>query len=125
VVEDNPINQKVAVGALRRIGWQSHVASDGLAALDLIRHNDYALILMDCQMPGLDGYNTTEQIRAWEKNTKRAEVPIIALTAHAMQGDRERCLLSGMNDYLPKPFGLAALQSALERWAAVPAVRSG
>ncbi len=117
LVEDNPVNQQVAVSALRRLGWQSDVATNGRIALNLIEQNEYALILMDCQMPELDGYTTTERIRAWEKRTRRVETPIIALTAHAMQGDRERCLESGMNDYLTKPFGLEQLRNALNRWA--------
>lgn len=117
VVEDNPVNQDVAVSVLRQLGWQADVAANGHVAFDLIQQREYALLLMDCQMPGLDGYSATEQIRSWEKTARRPEVPIVALTAHAMTGDRERCLNAGMNDYLAKPFALAELRAALARWA--------
>jgi two-component system, sensor histidine kinase len=86
----------------------------------MVRRGEYAVLLMDCQMPGLDGYSTAQQIRSWEKIENRAEVPIIALTAHAMTGDRERCLSAGMKDYLSKPFGLEELRAALNRWTIAP-----
>jgi CheY-like chemotaxis protein len=68
VVEDNPVNQKVASSALRRLGWQSDVASNGLIALEMVRRGEYAVLLMDCQMRGLDGYSTAQQIRSWERS---------------------------------------------------------
>jgi CheY-like chemotaxis protein len=118
VVEDNLDNQQVVVSMLRKLGWQSELACDGLVALDLVRRNEYAAVLMDCQIPEMDGYMATEAIRAWERVHRiHAAVPIVALTANAMNGDRERCLRAGMNDYISKPFRMHELQSALERWA--------
>jgi len=119
LVEDNLINQRVASGALRKLGWEADVAGNGKAAIDLFQKSDYSLVLMDCQMPELDGYAATKQIRRWEDLKGREHVPIIALTAHAMSGDKERCLEAGMNDYLAKPFGFEELRQALERWATI------
>jgi PAS domain S-box-containing protein len=116
VVEDNPESQRVALSMLWKLGWQADLVSDGVAALDLIRRNDYAVVFMDCQMPRMDGYSATEEIRAWEKSVQRAPVPIVALTAHAMAGDRERCFNAGMNDYLAKPMSLDNLRVALHQW---------
>jgi CheY-like chemotaxis protein len=117
LVEDNPLNLRVAAGALARLGWEADVAASGRAAIDLFQKNDYALVLMDCQLPEMDGYAATRKIRQWEALEGRLTVPIVALTAHAMAGDRERCLAAGMNDYLPKPLGLEQLRGALQRWA--------
>jgi PAS domain S-box-containing protein len=124
LVEDNPVNQKVAVGALRRLGCQPDVADNGLAAIQLCQKNEYAVVLMDCQMPEMDGYAATRGIRHWEKTQGRANVPIVALTAHAMSGDKELCLAAGMNDYLVKPLGLETLRDALDHWALSPANQS-
>jgi PAS domain S-box-containing protein len=120
LVEDNLINQRVALGVLRRLGWQADVATNGVAAVELFQKSSYAVIFMDCQMPEMDGYLATGQIRHWEALHNQAPVPIIALTAHAMAGDRERCLAAGMNDYLSKPFGLEELRAALNRWTVAP-----
>jgi CheY-like chemotaxis protein len=120
LVEDNPINQKVAMGALRRLGWQADAADNGVVAVELFQKNRYCLIFMDCQMPEMDGYLATKQIRDWEAFHNQPPVPIIALTAHALAGDRERCLAAGMNDYVAKPFGLEELRNALTRWVVVP-----
>jgi len=117
VVEDNPDSQRVALTMLWKLGWHADLVSDGVAALDMIRRNDYAIVFMDCQMPRMDGYSATEEIRKWEKSMERAPVPIVALTAHAMAGDRERCFNAGMNDYLAKPLGLENLRLALSQWA--------
>jgi PAS domain S-box-containing protein len=119
LVEDNVVNQRVALGVIRKLGWQADVAGDGAAAVDLCQRNDYAVVFMDCQMPQMDGYVATEHIRKWEASNGKPAVPIVALTAHAMTGDRERCLDAGMNDYLAKPFGLEELRTTLERWAKV------
>jgi CheY-like chemotaxis protein len=124
LVEDNPVNQKVAMGALRRLGWEADVAENGLTAIELCQANDYTVVLMDCQMPEMDGYAATRRIRAWEKSRGRPSVPIVALTAHAMNGDKEICLAAGMNDYLAKPLGLEELRDALDRWAGVQAGRA-
>ena len=117
LVEDNLVNQRVALGVIRKLGWQADVASDGVAAIDLVQRNQYSLVFMDCQMPEMDGYVATRNIRNLEAANGMPPVPIVALTAHAMTGDRERCINAGMNDYLAKPFGLEELRDALNRWA--------
>jgi PAS domain S-box-containing protein len=121
LVEDDPVNQKAAALILRGLGWQTDIADNGLAAVNLFQKNDYAMVLMDCQMPEMDGYAATRQIRHWESLEGRPNVPILALTAHALIGDRERCLEAGMSDYLAKPFGLDELRRVLNHWAAVRA----
>jgi two-component system, sensor histidine kinase len=114
VVEDNPVNQVVAVRALRTLGYSSEVASTGKAALEAIQAGGFDLILMDCQMPGMDGYETTEEIR--RRQTGGHRIPIVAMTANSIDGDRERCAAAGMDDYVSKPFRIGALQSVLCRW---------
>ena len=117
VVEDNAVNQAVAVNMLRKRGYRTEVAADGLVALEMLARGGYAAVLMDCQMPKLDGYQATAEIRRREGDG--AHVPIVAMTAHSMKGDRERCLAAGMDDYLPKPVSASALDDMLRRW--VPA----
>jgi CheY-like chemotaxis protein len=123
LVEDNPVNQEVAKATLENLGCRVDTASDGRRALDAVSLHTYDLVLMDCQMPVMDGYETTRQIREGEKNagSKRRRIPIIALTAHAMQGDREECIAAGMDDYLTKPFTREQLMSVLKKWAGVAA----
>jgi PAS domain S-box-containing protein len=119
IVEDNPVNQKVAIRQLKTLGCtQISDAANGQEALDLLKEHDFDIILMDCQMPILDGYQTTEAIRQIERLVKRKTV-VIGLTANAMKGDREKCLASGMNDYLSKPVALDELSAMLRTWAAV------
>jgi two-component system, sensor histidine kinase and response regulator len=113
VVEDNEINHAVAKALLIKLGLQSVTAHNGREAVEMAFANDYAAILMDCQMPELDGYDATRLIRAAEG---AHHVPIIALTAHSMPGDRERCLAAGMDDYLSKPVTAEQLESAIKRW---------
>jgi signal transduction histidine kinase/DNA-binding NarL/FixJ family response regulator len=119
VVEDSPVNQQVAVGMLEQLGYRADVAASGAAALELLGASaNYAAILLDCHMPGLDGYETSAEIRRQELVAGRSErVPIIAMTANSMAGDRERCLAAGMNDYLAKPIRLTDFERALIRWA--------
>ncbi len=108
LAEDNRINQKVAVALLQRAGHRVSVACDGVEALALLAQNEFDCILMDVHMPNLDGLEATRSIRATGNR-----VPIIALTANAMRGDREVCLGAGMNDYVVKPFELAEINRAL------------
>jgi PAS domain S-box-containing protein len=114
VVEDTPINQAVAAHMLERCGFEAQVAEDGRQALEALSRRTYAAVLMDCQMPELDGYETTREIRRLEEGGPR--IPIIAMTANAMQGERERCLAAGMDDYLTKPLRQRTLKDALARW---------
>ncbi len=116
VVEDNPINQRVIVQMIERRGYRADVASNGLEALDRLSQEAYDLVLMDCQMPVMDGYEATREIRRLEGSNRHT--PIIAVTANAMVGDREKCLAAGMDDYLSKPVKMEALEAMLNRWCA-------
>lgn len=149
VVEDNIVNQKLAVRMVEKLGYQPDVVENGQEALTALAKGDYAAILMDCQMPVMDGFETTRNIREREasgtvssfgsqvsdsnqensidqhetsdsKLETHRHIPIIAVTANAMQGDRERCLATGMDDYLAKPIKLDELRSALARWVSAP-----
>lgn len=117
LAEDNPINQVLACRLLERLGFHVDLASDGEQAVSLASTGDYHLILMDCQMPLLDGFAATAALRA-----AGSVIPIVALTANALPGDRERCLASGMNDYLTKPLKRSDLEDALARW--IPSARA-
>ena len=119
VVEDNVVNRKVVVRMLERLGYLAYVAVNGLEALSAIRKGDYDAVLMDCQMPEMDGFEATRRIRQEESDSDR-HVPVIALTAHAMAGDAERCLSAGMDDYVSKPVAMAELQIVLLKWAGTP-----
>lgn len=116
LVEDNVINQQVALAMLESLGLDADVVEDGDAALRALGQKEYDLVLMDCQMPVLDGYEATRRIRSGEAATLRGDIPIIAMTAHAMAGDRELCLAVGMNDYIAKPIDRALLSTLLGRW---------
>ena len=119
VVEDSSINQSVIQGFLDVLGLEADCVDSGKAALAILKQTTqtpYSLILMDCQMPELDGYETTQYIRQGQAGTQYQQVPIIALTAHAMPGDREKCLAAGMNDYLTKPLTLRDLKATLQQW---------
>ena len=113
LAEDNVVNQKLAVGVLQRDGHQVTVANNGREAFEAWRREPFDLILMDVQMPRLDGYAATRAIREREEETG-LHVPIIAMTAHAMRGDRERCIEAGMDNYLPKPINPDELRNVLE-----------
>ena len=117
VVEDTPVNQAVAIRMLEKNGFQAHIAENGCRALEAMADKSFAAVLMDCQMPELDGYETTREIRRRERDGER--IPIIAMTANSMRGERERCLAAGMDDYLSKPLRNRVLKDALTRW--VPA----
>jgi CheY-like chemotaxis protein/anti-sigma regulatory factor (Ser/Thr protein kinase) len=114
VAEDNTVNQRVAVRQLQKLGFSADVAGDGLEAVEAIERIPYDLVLMDCQMPELDGFAATAEIRRREKHGRH--VPIVAMTANALEGDRERCIAAGMDDYLPKPVREAELESVMRRW---------
>jgi len=115
LAEDNPVNQRVARAMLEHLGFDVDVVADGAEAVKAATGAEYQAILMDCQMPDLDGYEATTEIRRLQGASPR--VPIIAVTASAMKSDKQRCLAAGMDDYLPKPLTLKALASMLDRWA--------
>jgi signal transduction histidine kinase/CheY-like chemotaxis protein len=119
LVEDNPINSEMALAMLGSFYCRTTVAENGRQALDALARESFDIVLMDCQMPGMDGFEATAVIRRKEAGGGR-RTPIIALTAHAMDGDEARCLAAGMDDYLAKPFSLGALRAKLTRWANAP-----
>jgi signal transduction histidine kinase/ActR/RegA family two-component response regulator len=114
IAEDSPVNQIVAQRLVERCGFRTHVVANGREALDALAAHHYDAVLMDCQMPELDGYQATVELRQREHGTQHT--PVIAMTAHAMKGDRERCLEVGMDDYLSKPVNAERLAATLHRW---------
>ena len=113
LVEDNPVNQMVAKGMLAKLGYQVLVAAHGAEALEVLEQEPIDLILMDCNMPVMDGYEASRRIRS---NGRWLELPIVALTANALSDERERCRAAGMNDYLAKPFRREELAVVLDTW---------
>lgn len=122
LAEDNKLNQIVAVGTLRKLGYDVEIADGGLPAVEAYRNGDFAAVLMDVMMPDLDGYETVARIRAIEAERGIVHTPIIGLSARAMDGDREIALNAGFNDYLTKPLRELDLKDALERWIGAPVV---
>lgn len=117
VAEDNIVNQQVAIGVLRKLGCKVDLTMNGREALQAAETNHYDIIFMDCQMPLMDGYEATLEIRRMEnKQAGNTRIPVVALTANALTGDRERCLAAGMDDYISKPFGIEQISSILKRW---------
>jgi CheY-like chemotaxis protein len=114
VVEDNVINQLVALGLLDRLGFECDLAGNGREALAALDRCDYAAVLMDCQMPEMDGYTATGELRRREGAARHT--PVIAMTAGALAGDEDRCLAAGMDAYVPKPIDSTMLQEVLDRW---------
>ncbi|MBW2407747.1 MAG: response regulator, partial [Deltaproteobacteria bacterium] len=136
LAEDNITNQKVAMSTLKNFGYSADIVKNGKEAVDAIKKIPYDIVLMDCQMPGMDGYEATNEIRKWEKELKDGSadgsssnlesstgskrVPIIAMTAHALKGDREKCLNAGMDDYIAKPIHPKKLCDIIEKWLNEP-----
>jgi CheY-like chemotaxis protein len=116
VAEDNITNQLVAVGILKKLGLKADVAANGLEALRALQTIPYDLVLMDVQMPEMDGIEATRQIRDPQSRVLNHRVPIVAMTAHAMGDDRDKCLQAGMDDYITKPVRVPVLAAALEKW---------
>jgi signal transduction histidine kinase/DNA-binding response OmpR family regulator len=118
MVEDNPVNQEVARAMLQELGVEAVMAWSGEEALQVLAAERFEVILMDCEMPKLDGYETTRQFRAWEQQNQRARTPIVAVTAKALDGDAQKCFDAGMDRYLSKPFTVDELYAVLEEYAA-------
>jgi two-component system, sensor histidine kinase and response regulator len=120
LVEDNMTNQKVALNILKRFGYNTDAAANGKAAIKALEMNPYDIVLMDCQMPEMDGYETTGEIRNPASKVLDHGVPVIAMTAHAIKGDREKCLEAGMDDYLCKPVNPRELCDMIDKWIKAP-----
>ncbi len=116
VAEDNAVNRRLALQQLKKLGFRADAVTDGREAIDAVAHGHYDLVLMDCQMPDVDGFEATREIRR-DEALRGGHVPIIAMTANTLEGDRQACLASGMDDYLAKPVQLAALRAVVERFA--------
>jgi PAS domain S-box-containing protein len=116
IAEDNAVNQQVALGILRRMGASAEAVASGIEAIEALKQAPYDIVLMDVQMPEMDGIEATERIRRGDDGVPYPQIPIIAMTAHAMQSDRDRCLEAGMNDYISKPVKSQELHDALEKW---------
>ena len=114
LAEDNPVNQQVAAAIIQRLGARVDVAGNGKEVLELLALLPYDLVFMDCEMPEMDGYAATAEIRRRSLGGRR--LPIVAMTAHAMQGDREQCLAAGMDDYVTKPVNPATIEAVIRRW---------
>ena len=118
VAEDNATNQIVALKMLEKLGYRADAVADGVEAIAALESIPYDLVMMDCQMPQMDGYEATNSIRSGSSKVLNHKVPVVAMTANAMKGDREKCLEAGMDDYLSKPIEPAAMAAVLERWLA-------
>ena len=117
LAEDNPVNALIAVTMMEQIGFSVKHVTDGQQAVNEVKNNCYKVVLMDMHMPIMDGYDATKSIRQWEGESHREAIPIIALTANALAGDKDKCLKAGMDDYLPKPVRQDILQQVVSRWA--------
>lgn len=124
VAEDNSVNQKLIGHLLAKMGIAVRMAGNGREALERLREGETDIVLMDCQMPELDGYAASERIRAGEAGAAAKSIPIIALTANAMASDRERCLRAGMSEYMTKPVDPKLLRTMLEKYSAELSVRA-
>jgi CheY-like chemotaxis protein len=120
IAEDNAINQKVIERMVQKLGYPVDLVANGREAIDALGGFSYSLVFMDCQMPEMDGFEACREIRKLDRG---ARIPIIAITANAMKGDRERCLAAGMDDYVSKPFKQEDLRVVIERWLGVSATK--
>jgi len=116
LVEDNEINIAVITTQLKMLGYQADIAKNGAEGLDRWKAGEYDIVLTDCHMPVMDGFQMTGKIRDAENSASTAKTPIIAITANAMQGEADRCIQAGMDDYLAKPVGLDELSEVLKKW---------
>src|SRR6185369_14002076 len=116
VADDNPANQRVAVWMLEDLGFRADAVANGMEALDVLRRIPYDAVLLDCHMPEMDGFATVIEIRRRERESGAAPLPVIAITADALQSDRQRCIAAGMNDFIVKPVRLNDLATTLDRW---------
>jgi CheY-like chemotaxis protein/HPt (histidine-containing phosphotransfer) domain-containing protein len=125
VVEDDAANQEVALRILEHLGYDTvEVAADGKKALEALAAKDFDLVLMDCHLPGMDGYETSRQIRSRDSAVRNHDIPIVAATAAAMESDRRKCFAAGMNGYVTKPLRLDAMNRAIEQWTGGPQTAS-
>jgi CheY-like chemotaxis protein len=124
LVEDNFVNQRVAVYMLNKLGYQVDVAQHGREALGMLGNLQYDLVLMDCQMPEMDGFEATRTIRDRNSSVLDHEIPVIAMTANAFPEDRARALACGMNDFLAKPVDRTVLAGMLAKWLRQPPIRA-
>jgi CheY-like chemotaxis protein len=115
VVDDNEVNRALLLRQLRRLGYEATAVSGGVQALEAVAASQYALVLMDCRMPGMDGIEATRRIREAEASTGQ-RLPVVAVTANAMEADREACFAAGMDDFLTKPVTLEPLQAIVDRF---------
>jgi len=116
LAEDNAVNRKVCLKQLEQLGYEAEAVANGEEAIAELRKKRCALVLMDCQMPLMDGYETTRRIRTGAAGDGNTDIVVIAMTAHAMKGDREQCLSAGMNDYITKPVRMDVLRAVLDKW---------
>ncbi|MEZ4748503.1 MAG: response regulator, partial [Calditrichia bacterium] len=116
LVEDNRINQKVAIHTLKKLGFEADIAENGRIAVDMLKKTNYSLVLMDIQMPEMDGVEATSIIRSPDSGVLNPQITIIAMTANAMSGDREKYTNAGMNDYITKPFRRVELKDLLSNY---------
>jgi CheY-like chemotaxis protein/HPt (histidine-containing phosphotransfer) domain-containing protein len=116
IAEDNISNQQVALAIVKKLGYRADVVANGKEALATLRSIPYDLVLMDCQMPEMDGYEAAAGIRDPQSGVRNFRIPIVAMTAHAMKGDKEKCLAAGMNDYITKPVEPTILKATLKKW---------